>query len=494
MHMRLIPGFLAAAALSIPATLVAAPAHAGTASDGAIEFCLEGEFDLGKRLQGMQPNVSEMYPTQWCVITEDDSDRVQFMASGHSNPDMSGSFTVAYLPPDTVRIVNSDDPPDLVFVGADIIEEARRNRRIDPKRVVAELKAHPDWVVSTADDGWKTVQYPGEPTSVRVRIVDGHLQALHTTAELPLRGTVPVRWTWDWQEPTAPRLAFHVDGEEMFRATGSWRTLDAESTEAVWAPSGNVEPREIPGSAWPARTAMRLEQLSDDVYLVRGVRTGFTHMVIDTEDGLVVGDAPAGWVELPQVPPADLVPGLGVSGLSEKFIDFLRQEFPQRKIHAVALTHAHDDHAGGARAFAAAGADVHAPAAVSEYLEAALNRDNMPADRLKSAKGKVDIEPVTGNVALGDGDAVLMNIGSGPHVSASLGLWAKDAGYFFVSDLHVPTSESDEPRKDRLATECWFAKWAVKNLPAETIVVNSHSSVRTPVSRLASYTRHADCS
>ena len=62
--------------------------------------------------------------------------------------------------------------------------------------------------------------------------------------------------------------------------------------------------------------------------------------VIDTDEGLVVADAPAGWVELHQLPPADLVPGLGISGLSERFIDFLDEAFTDRPIRAVALTQA----------------------------------------------------------------------------------------------------------------------------------------------------------
>ncbi|MEE9595611.1 MAG: hypothetical protein V3V96_02430, partial [Acidiferrobacterales bacterium] len=87
----------------------------------------------------------------------------------------------------------------------------------------------------------------------------------------------------------------------------------------------------------------------------------------------------------------------------------------------------------------------------------------------------------------------LLNMGSGPHVSSSLGVWAVDAGYFFQSDLHVPGSEDESPPSDRAATECWFAQWAVRHLPPETIVLNSHSLVVTPVSRLARYLESEGC-
>ena len=203
----------------------------------------------------------------------------------------------------------------------------------------------------------------------------------------------------------------------------------------------------------------RLVELADGVHLVRGVRTGFQHLVVETGEGLIVADAPAGWVELHQVPPTDLVPGLGISGLSENFVDFLAEQFPEQPIRAVALTHAHDDHAGGARAFAAQGAVVFAPAEYSGFLEGALGSDNMPPDRFSSAGGPIDVVPVSETVTLSDPDNTvrLLSIGAGPHASASLGVHAIDAGYFFVSDLHVPDSEDVTPRSERAVTECWFA-------------------------------------
>jgi hypothetical protein len=50
-----------------------------------------------------------------------------------------------------------------------------------------------------------------------------------------------------------------------------------------------------------------------------------------------------------------------------------------------------------------------------------------------------------------------------------------------------------EPRPHRAQTECWFADWAVANLPDETLVMNSHSTQQTPVSRLAEYLQSDTC-
>ena len=119
----------------------------------------------------------------------------------------------------------------------------------------------------------------------------------------------------------------------------------------------------------------------------------------------------------------------------------------------------------------------------------------MPHDRLSDVNGDVDVIPVSDAVTLADprNPVTLLPVGAGPHGSAGLGVHAAAAGYFFVSDLHVPNSEADTPRVERAATECWFARWAVLNLPPATVVLNSHSEPQTPVSRMENYLQSASC-
>lgn len=455
--------------LLLACTLLPASAVTGEIT----EFCLDGQFDLGARLQGMKPKAGERYPTRFCVTTEDGSLRAMFSGRGRSNPDMDNEFSVLYLPPDEVRILTGDDEPDIEFRGTANVDEAKRVRRLDPRRLVEEWQENPRALGDVALD----ISGPGD---------EKRLQRLSTSVDLPLRGTVDVVWRWDWANPDRPRATLTVDNEIFFVAEGEWRTVvDSD----VWTGVKDIDPVVLPGERWPTTVDMSLDTIGDGVYMVRNVRSGFQHMVVDTMDGLVVADAPAGWVEFHQVPPADMVAGLGISGLSERFVDFLRENLPERPILAVALTHFHDDHAGGARAFAAAGADIYAPRDSALTIATGLNRQNTPDDRLAAFDRPAAVSPLGATIELGDvpNRVRLVPMGSSPHVSAMLGVWAVDRGFFFVSDIHVPRSEDDVPSAARATSECWFAEWATANLPRDAVVINSHSPVQTPVSRLERY-------
>ena len=453
-------------------------ASGASGAETATEFCLEGEFDLGARYQGRVPEAGEAYPTTWCLLTEPNSGRVLYSARGRSNSDMDGEWAVAFLPPDTVRIVRGGGQRDILFTGTADQDEATAVRRIDPQRLFEEWRADP-----------KALK------DLEITIDDARVQQVHTSADLPLRGRVPVRWTWNWDDPEHPVAHLYVEDDLLFRARGRWRSVPASAADRRFAGSADAEPIEVPGSNWPARINMELVNITDDVYVVTGVRNGFRHMVVDSEKGLIVADAPAGWVEFHYLPPRDLVPGDGVSGLSQKFIDFLGRELPGRPIHAVVLTHFHDDHAGGIRAFAASGAAIYVPAGSEVFLRKALLRSSLAEDQLSVSADAVRIVPVNESVEITqDRNAVrAMAMGANPHTDRMLGMWVKGRDYFFVSDIHVPSSDDDAPRLDRAATECWFARWAVSSLPAEARVLNSHSEPVTPVARLAKYLESEGC-
>lgn len=442
----------------------------------ATEFCLVGKLDLGVRYQGVKPDPEELYPTTWCVTTENNSNRVFYSAEGYSNADIAGGWAVAYLPPNTVRIVDRDAGQDIEFSGTDNLNEALRLRRADPRRLFEEFSSSPDL-----------------HEDVQIEVREGRVVNVQTSTVLPLRGSVGVEWIWNWKDVDEPLLRLVVDDELLFVASGRWRDVPDNEANALWETTPGADVVNVPGIHWPARVDMRLTRKADGVYIVEGVRTGFQHMVVDTTDGLVVVDAPAGWVEFHHIPPSDLVPGIGINGLSGNLVGFLSENFPDRPIRAVALTHFHDDHSGGARAFATVGANIYASVQSAGFIQGALNRSSTPDDRLNNVA--IEVSPVVDSVVIGSSPkrVKLVSIGAGPHSYDTLGVWAMDKGIFFVSDVHVPRSDSDSPVENRAETECWFALWAVHNLPSDVQVLNSHSDTATPVSRLAKYVESDIC-
>jgi hypothetical protein len=66
---RPIPGQVGRFALLAAVLLLISPIRASIAS-AADTFCLQDEFDLGSRLQGLEPAAGEFYPERFCVTTE----------------------------------------------------------------------------------------------------------------------------------------------------------------------------------------------------------------------------------------------------------------------------------------------------------------------------------------------------------------------------------------------------------------------------------------
>lgn len=83
-----------------------------------------------------------------------------------------------------------------------------------------------------------------------------------------------------------------------------------------------------------------VKPLAKDVYLAEGVAGGYRCLVVNSNDGIIVVDAP------------------GTSGVTTGLINALKKTIPGKPIKYLVATHFHDDHTGGIRSFIAEGSKI----------------------------------------------------------------------------------------------------------------------------------------
>jgi glyoxylase-like metal-dependent hydrolase (beta-lactamase superfamily II) len=154
---------------------------------------------------------------------------------------------------------------------------------------------------------------------------------------------------------------------------------------------------------------------------------------------------------------------------------------PGRPVAALALTHHHDDHAGGTRAFVAAGATVVTTAGNVDYLRAmAAAPRTLHPDSLARSPREPRIEVVRGRrvFAAGGRRLELIEVGPSPHVDEMLVAWLPEEGILFQGDLlNVPRGGPVPPAVD---TTVHFAERLRELAIAPRVHVGVHGAVGGP--------------
>jgi glyoxylase-like metal-dependent hydrolase (beta-lactamase superfamily II) len=151
----------------------------------------------------------------------------------------------------------------------------------------------------------------------------------------------------------------------------------------------------------------------------------------------------------------------------------LREAVPDKPIRFLAVTHHHDDHAGGTRAYIAEGATVvTTPGNKAFFEKMAKARFTIEPDLLTRRPRPAVIETVTGGkrVFTGGGHSVeLYDIGTNPHTDEMLVAWLPKEGILFEGDLF--NRPADGHARAGNETTVAFLKWLEKSgLPVKTIV------------------------
>lgn len=228
--------------------------------------------------------------------------------------------------------------------------------------------------------------------------------------------------------------------------------------EQFKAPAGFAAPPAAP----PAETPP-FSKLAENVYSIRG--GGYNVLAVGFKDHVMVVETPGG------------------DQTSREVIARVKELMPGKPVRYAAVTHHHDDHAGGIRTYIAEGATVVTTPSLRPFFErvaAARNFTHAP-DALARTPRPLLIETLqNGKRVFTDGTQTveLYDIGRGPHTDEMIVAYLPQEKIIFQGDLlNRPEDGRAVPGN---ATTVHFADWLKKSGLAVERIVGVHGPVATP--------------
>jgi glyoxylase-like metal-dependent hydrolase (beta-lactamase superfamily II) len=163
----------------------------------------------------------------------------------------------------------------------------------------------------------------------------------------------------------------------------------------------------------------------------------------------------------------------GNDRVSLQAIEQIKKTIPNKPIKYVAVTHHHDDHAGGIRTYMAEGATlIVAPGEEAFFTKVSAVRFSADPDTLTRNPREARFEPLqNGKRVLTDGTVTveIYDIGKGPHTDEMLVAYFPDQKMIFQGDLLNRPSNGDYPIAND--TSVHFLNWIdSKKLPIEVTI------------------------
>lgn len=363
----------------------------------------------------------------------------------------------------------------------------RLNRRL-PLALVRELLDHPESPAMSArtDSSWLLEGRIADtlPVSVEIAVETFDVLRYSHSAVLPAQGEVEISWWFaDFSEIGGggrwpQRYGVTVDGVSYTEMSvdsvvvGGELGLEADPDLRV------LEVRDEPSDERPA---LDLESLSPGVYRVPDVRSGFAPLVVEFERSLIVVDAPASFPLLGQIPVGETDPSASMSEPSERLIDLLRSRWPDKPISHLLLTHHHQDHIGGVRAFVANETVI---VGTAPSIDAARRVAALPGaevgDRLAENPRELVAEVVETSRVWSDAsqEVAFVPVGENPHADGIAVIHLPRLDLMYVSDLMTPGPVDEYPAPSHCALDTFLHGWLASFGGSVAEVVSMHGSDR----------------
>ena len=341
------------------------------------------------------------------------------------------------------------------------------------------MRRSPHWLVLQARERALTLRDAGSSTIggrphdvVSFATADGRLLWLHLDRRTglpsafavlnhdPYLGDVEDRIVFaDWRrvgQTMAPGIRRLTRGGELLEEVQEEPTVNAPVADSLFAVCTAL--RLDTAVVTPGTSELR--PLAPGVHLLVAVQ-GQNALVVEFADHLAV------------------IEPYGDDGASRTAMATIAKALPGKPIRYIIATHHHDDHAGGVRAYLAAGATLVTTDANREhFLRFARGHGSLPPDA-SEVRGTPRVETFIGRKAMSDGTRrlELIDIGPNPHTREMLVAWLPNEGILFQGDLlNAPWDGSPFPGNE---TTVYFSEWLDRSGLSPRTIAAVHGPPRT---------------